>query len=385
MRERLIGRPRVVNCDFPNCLTSAPLPPIKRRFFLAIAVITRLAPAVLLAGSLAFAGCHGCRSGAAPADSPALGLVPAEATAVVRLDLERLRRSKSWQKLIRRRDQDADLRRRYGEMVREFGLDPEQDLRELVVALRPLEEPQRGAFLVVADGNFDEARLVERGRAWLAEHGGGDVREETYHGTRVYAGGADRIEVAFAGRTRMLVGGQGWTRRALDLARGSGTPVTRSALAPLLGKLEDPAALWGALALPSQARQPQGRGVLGGDFEALTAALDLEEGLALRAIAVGTRFEDAERLVERVDSAVAKAKQEALARLLGLDRVLAGIRSRRSGKDARFALTLPQEDLDRLMTQLEGLLGTLKLGQDLSKLRSLGQPRSPASRPVPLP
>ena len=125
-------------------------PPTKRQVYLAAALL------VLFAAIAFFAFQRWSETGSSSRDT-ALAAMPIEANAVVYVDVAELRQSPFAAELyawIPQRQADAE----YSQFVRETGFDYERDLNLVAVAL--IKQGQNTKFLAIADGRFDQKKIV---------------------------------------------------------------------------------------------------------------------------------------------------------------------------------------------------------------------------------
>ncbi|NOY93899.1 MAG: hypothetical protein GXP55_22175 [Deltaproteobacteria bacterium] len=152
----------------------------------------------------------------------ALEVVPVDATAILRVDVRRLRDSKIWRRLVHERGADRGL-----EQLRETcGFDPLKNAHDLVIFVRgDAEEPLAHVGFVLR-GRFDAARLSNCvGRALNQQ--GAELRRTEVAGLPAIAGGRGDSRFAFVG-DRALLGGSLETVRAIARVIASGAPSAAS-------------------------------------------------------------------------------------------------------------------------------------------------------------
>src|SRR5688572_10714144 len=89
-------------------------------------------------------------------DRASLALLPPNATSLVGVDVERLKRTASWRLFEERHARDSH----FDEFVRETGFDPRRDVQDLLLASTAPKE-----FVAVARGTFNRAALTQALRA----------------------------------------------------------------------------------------------------------------------------------------------------------------------------------------------------------------------------
>ena len=151
---------------------------------------------------------------AVAADSDLWKYLPADATAISGIDVERTKNSPFGRYLMEQISADE---KGLAQLSHETGFDPRRDLRTVIVAVAP----DRNQALFVAKGSFDQARILE-----TAKTKQGVVL--VYEGLNVIAAKDESHWIAFLDATTVLGGPAARVRAAITQAK---TPTPQSYLA----------------------------------------------------------------------------------------------------------------------------------------------------------
>jgi hypothetical protein len=224
-------------------------------------MLRRAVPAALFAGLLFTVPAQAGRRGA---EFRSLALVPADSEFVFCVDVFSARKSDLVADLESRFDSVPEAAETYRRFVGETGLDPRQDIDQLVLAGRGVEKGSDPALLIVATGRFGPTRLVEA----LAEKGEGRVEEVA--GTRVWTWSADpsgdagdpppgewrKTALVQADEETILFGEASVVLRALEVVKKIRPPQPKEAkLREMLASVDRRAPVWAVFHSSALARK----------------------------------------------------------------------------------------------------------------------------------
>ncbi len=154
--------------------------------------------AVLVLSTVAFLGYQKWAAPKRPLREELLAQVPSDASAVIFLDFDELRRAPFIRRLYAwapKPQSDAD----YTQFLKDTGFDYERDLDRLAIATR--KRGQESTFFAIADGKFDRAKLSAYASKFgaVAKNGGREVYSVPVGGT------SKKISFAFLKNDRMVL------------------------------------------------------------------------------------------------------------------------------------------------------------------------------------
>jgi len=283
----------------------------------------------------------------------ALEVVPADASAIVRVDVRRLRASKLWRRLVHERGADRGL-----EQLRETcGFDPLKNAHDLVIFVRGDEDEPLAHVGFVLRGRFDAARLSDCvGRALQQQ--GAELRRTSVAGLPAIAAGRGDSRFAFVG-DRALLGGSLETVRAIAHVIASGAPnATSGDLAASYRRVEESTDLTLVAKTPSRWLNSLRRAAATaspGLEAALTDPPLLSLGARLRedlTFDLRLRLSDAagaDRARATVQTSLAQIAQNPSLRVLGIGDLPERIQLTREGPVLRLRASLQGTLLDRTL------------------------------------
>lgn len=334
---------------------------------------------VALVVALTAAGCKK-RPAVAPPPVPvaALQAIPADATAVVGLDVGRLARSALVGRAVDQMlDRDPDLRDRLNGLARACSLDLVKQVKTVHLALGPAVAGPR-ASLLVATGELAEATLTHCLQAGVGA-GGGEVTVRQVGNLTLYRLVAGRHELFFGfGHANTVVIGprEDWVVAGL----GDGPKVETS---PVLGQalttVERTAAMWAVATIDpdlGMALTRVSKGAIAAGPSLVSGSLDPLDGIRATATFAMATERDAQALTDYARGELALGT--IAAQTLGLGKVLAKVGVEQLGMRVRFRVALGDAEVKDVLAAIDR--GTPP-GQDAQPAADAGveAPASPTS------
>ena len=283
----------------------------------------------------------------------ALAVVPADATAILRIDVARLRSSKLWRRLVHERGADQGLE----ELTRTCGFDPLATAHDLVVFVRGDGEEPLAHVGFVLRGQFDAERLSRCVGSALTRDGA-ELRRTQVAGLPAIAGGRGDSRFAFVGHEAVLGGSEQTVTAIADVLAGRAPNATTGELAASYREVSEGADVSLAARTPGRWLAPLRRA-------AAEASPGLERAITLAPLlSAGARLRDGVALDLRVglaDAAGAStadaAARQALTRLdatpglslLGLGALPRQIHIHAQGSELRLSAAFEGALLDRIL------------------------------------
>lgn len=313
--------------------------------------------------ALALGACRGGCVRRAADDGGPLGrtfaLLPQETRLVAALDVAAVRNTRVWQRLTALAQEDAHDRRKIEEFAVRTGVDPIRHIHRITAAF-PDDARRSGHFVLLVEGQgLDEKRLVAyaRDQALLE---GSSIEARTHRGRTVWnRGGADGSAAVFLGPQAVALGASSWVSRVAELASGADIrDAAHGELARLCARISPGRALWFAALVPEDLRRalmadPRFGGAA--SVTRLAAGVDLGPGLDAELVAELSNATDAKVLAERVQASLRQAKGNPRVLLLGLAPYLDAVAVRVQGPTLHLALSLPEAQIDDLLSRVEAL------------------------------
>lgn len=328
----------------------------------------------VLAVALVATGCKGRRAPKAqpPVAVAALAAIPADATAVVGLDVARLARSRLVTRAVDQMlDRDPELRTRLTDLARACSLDLTTQIEQVHLALGPVGSGPRTSLLV-ATGELAEASLTRCLQAGVGS-GGGEVTVRQSGGRTLYRLVAGRRELFFGfGQARTVVLGpsEAWVVAGL----GAGAKVeTSPVLGPALARIDRKAAAWAVATMDPElglALTRLTKGAIATGPRLVSGTLDPLDGVRATAAFTMNGPGDARALADYARGELTLGTLAAQA--LGLGPVLAKVQVAADGAEVRFAVALTD-------AEIKDVLATIDRG------RPPGQDAQPAAAGPPSP
>lgn len=281
-------------------------------------------------------------------DRSLVALLPPNATSLVGVDVERLKRTPAW-----RYWEDQSLRSRdthFDEFTRETGFDPRRDVQELLVASTGEKQ-----FVAVARGTFNVpamTRLLKEKKATV----------ETYRGLEVLGGdGKDQNgRFCFLDDHTALAGTRAEVLGAIDRKVGGGPSlVSNTALLGRAQAISGTHQVWAISSNPGQLvsrNLPPGGNAQASNFARIfntmgytSLALDLSGGLELRAQGICQNGQDAKTLADAVRGLVAFGRLAASEKEPEMMNVFDGIQVEERANELGLTVKLDQPAFEKLL------------------------------------
>lgn len=345
----------------------------------------QVAVSLALAGALATGGAAGCKGKKAAAPPPpvpivALAAIPADATAVVGLDIERLARSRLVERAVAQMfDRDPELRGKLTALAAACKLDLPTQVKQVHLALRQGDGPAR-ASLLVATGQFTEANLT---RCLQAGAGGGEGTVRDLGGRSLYklAAGPRALYFGFGHDDTVVLGpDDAWVQAAL----ADGAKVETSALlGPALAKVDRKAAMWAVATVNPElglALTRLSKGAIAAGPTLVAGTLDPLDGVRASAEFTMTSAADARALADYAKGELAMGTIAAQA--LGVGPALSKVAVAQEGTAVRFRVALTDAEVKDVLAAIDR---GPSAGQDAQPAADAdaGAPDAPAAPTTP--
>lgn len=285
-------------------------------------------------------------------DRSLVALLPQNATSLVGVDVERLKQTPAYRHFEEQSRRSGDTH--FDEFVHETGFDPRRDVSRLLVASTGLEQ-----FVAVAQGTFNVANLTRV----LREKG---ATVESYRGFDLFGpdGNARRRNnegrfVFLDGQT-VLAGSRPEVLAALDRKAAGGPSLANNTA--LLGRAQQISGthqVWAVSDDPGQLvrrnlrrRENAGTSAFARIFQSMrktSFALDLMNGLDLRAFGVCATAQDAKTLADAARGAVAIGRLTASEQEPELLSVFDGIQVEERANELGITVRLDAQSFDKLL------------------------------------
>lgn len=281
-------------------------------------------------------------------DRSLLALLPANATSLVGVDVERLKRTPAWRYWEEQSLRPNDTK--FDEFTRETGFDPRRDVQELLVASTGEKQ-----FVAVARGTFNVSTLT---RAMKAKN----ATVENYRGLEVLgeAGKDQNGRFCFLDDRTVLAGTRPELLGAIDRKLGGGPSLTsNTALLSRAQAISGPHQVWAVSSHPGQLvnrNLPRGGNAQASNFARIfstmsdtSLALDLSGGLELRAQGLCQSGQDAKTLADAVRGLVALGRLSASEKEPEVMNVLDGIQVEERNNELAIKVKLDQPGFEKLL------------------------------------
>ncbi len=306
-------------------------------------------PAVLLLAGLALVRWERPASAQGVAlDRSLLALLPAQATSLVGVDVERLKHTPAWRYWEEQSRRSRDTK--FDEFTRETGFDPRRDVQELLVASAAEKQ-----FVAVARGAFNVSALT---RAMKDKN----ATVENYRGREVLGGaGQDQNgRVCFLDDKTALAGTRPEVLGAIDRKVGGGPSLTSNTA--LLSRAQDIGGthqIWAVSSDPGQLvsrHLPRAGHAQASNFARIfhtmsytSLALDLSGGLELRAQGLCQNGQDAKTLADAVRGLVALGRLSASDKDPEMMNAFDGIQVEERNNELGITAKLDQPSFEKLL------------------------------------
>lgn len=300
----------------------------------------------------------GCKDHKRPAVAPplavaALAAIPADAVAVVGLDVDRLARSNLVARAVAQMlDRDPELRDRLAGLARACSLDLGKQVHSVYLALGPVVSGPR-ASLLVATGDLAEPTLTHCLQAGVGA-GGGDVTVRQVDGRTIYRLVAGRHELFFGfGHADTVVIGprEDWVVAGL----AGGAKVESSAvLGQALSTVDRSAAMWAVATIDpdlGMALTRVSKGAISAGPSLVSGSLDPLDGVRATATFTMSTARDARALTDYARGELALGT--IAAQILGLGPVLAKVGVEQLGMRVRFRVALADAEVKDVLAAID--------------------------------
>jgi len=306
-------------------------------------------PAVLLLAGLALVRWERPASAqGVPLDRSLLALLPANATSLVGVDVERLKRTPAWRYWEEQSLRSHDTK--FDEFTRETGFDPRRDVQELLVASTGEKQ-----FVAVARGAFNVSAMT---RAMKEKN----ATVENYRGLEVLGGdGKDQNgRFCFLDEKTVLAGTRPEVLSAIDRKAGGGPSLTsNTALLSRAQAISGTHQIWAVSSNPGQLvsrnlpragnAQASNLARIFSTMSHTSLALDLSGGLELRAQGLCQSGQDAKTLADAVRGLVALGRLSASDKEPEMMNALDGIQVEERNNELGITVKLDQPNFEKLL------------------------------------
>lgn len=287
----------------------------------------------------------GVRLAQAADTKAALAYVPADAVGVMTIDVDGLRTTPYFQKVVAKLvDADPHVRKKLGELKQHTGFDLIQHVHGVVLAAGPAFPGDDDDFVLIAEAKIDEARLI----AFMQKEGAKLAVKNDASGKH-YAFDNGKGAIAFRGK-HVIVGGTAIFKRALE--KKGPSPKLAAALTPHLSKHV------AFVFQPNAATRAELRKEMP-DFEQLellSGGALLKNGFTLNAVATFTTAAPPAKIAKEANEGLAQVRQDKQAKQMGLDTLISRVKVSAVRTDLRVDVSLTQADLDKLEKLLDQLM-----------------------------
>lgn len=289
----------------------------------------------------------------APVPVAALGAIPADATVVVGLDVDRLASSTMVARAVADMFvRDPGLAARFQRLATDCGVDVTHQIKQVHLALAPGGSGAARRALLVATGRLDEPGLTRCLQAAVGS-GGGDVTVKQTGARSLYrlVEGRHTVYFGFGQADTVVIGpDEAWVETAL----GDGPKVATAALAPYLAAVDQTRALWFVAAMDGDLGDALVRTTKGAIQAAPAAAyaeLDPHDGFAAHAAFAMRSDADAAALTTFATGELALGAMAAQA--LNLGPVVAKVKVAAEGKTVHFRVQLTDAEFKDVLTVVD--------------------------------
>lgn len=210
---------------------------------------------------------------AAPALADDLKSAPADAFAVVRVDVKAITGSALFKDLVTPFQNTPDYKKGMEELQAKAGFDPFKDLSSVTIFLSPGKKGDP-APVIIAEGTFKADKIIELAKKEK-------LAEITDGGAKFLYNAQEDMGVAIT-NTRVVMANKKYMAKAV---KGTGG---QAKLAGLAGKVNQGDAVWFAVNLPAEMKKQMGNNPMANDLQSLRGSLSLAGGGLGLAMAVGT-------------------------------------------------------------------------------------------------
>ncbi|HZS37510.1 MAG TPA: hypothetical protein VFF06_11825 [Polyangia bacterium] len=328
---------------------------------------------IALFGLVAVSASSGCKSSSTASAKEDMQLVPKDSQMVLMANLNRMRNTAMWRKMLDLRDSDPKSKADYDEFVQKCSLDPLKQIDSVFLAF-PQGAGDAKEFAAILRGTFDEAKLVQCARD-QAKKDGADVATSEYGGKKIYTDTKQgQAFAAFLDGKTVAIGGKEWIKKVIDLAAGkkeAGESAKDNAeLMALMKRAKTSDAAWGAGLVPQSARDS-----LKNDPHLSSAAsmkdvygsIDFASGFTADVnVDVGSEA-DAKDLAAKITSQLADTKKNPQIMMMGVATLIDQVKIEARGATFHVGMSYNQQQVDDIINRVKGFLKSLggQMGQGL--------------------
>ncbi len=270
----------------------------------------------------------------------ALKVAPKETTGVVAINIERIKTSPVYKTLMTALSADAEFQKALKEAKDKIGLDLEKDINSIVILL-PANVAE-GQMLVVASGNFDQAKITAAAKA----EGG---VEETVGDQVIIKDKDGQGAVTFAGGL-VLFGTLPMVKSALS----SGGAIASGGVSKLMSAVDTSKDLWVAMEVPASLK---GLDPTLKDINSVTASLDLSAGLGLKLAVDTTSADQAKKLAEMANAGLAQAGKDPTVASIGLAAAVGRTKIAAAGSAINVDISITSAELEAIQKTISAMMG----------------------------
>jgi hypothetical protein len=312
---------------------------------------------VTVAGAVAGCGKKSGDGASAPPEVTGLAAVPASAEVVIAADVARVVDaplvSRAVDQLLQR---DAELAARWQRLHDACKIDIATQVKHVVLAVGPHDGPQPGTgpVLMIATGTLVETELASCVRAMVGQ-GGGSLTAKDVAGHTLYRAKESNRDMffAFGGPTTVVLGSN--EAYVIEALGGGKKVLDNPDMKRWIGLADQKAPLWGAGKVDERVRSGLVKvtaGQVAHGPSAMVISMDPTMGVKLEVDAVMASPSDAKALESFAKQNLALLGMAAQAK--GMEKVVDQITIAVDGSLVRFKATLDTNDVNQLLSGLDG-------------------------------
>jgi hypothetical protein len=320
---------------------------------------------IAFCGILVLAQASGCKSGSSAAAKEDMQLVPKDSQMVLMANLNRMRNTAMWRKMLDLRDSDAQSKQTYDEFVQKCALDPFKQIDSVFLAF-PQGAGDAKEFAAILRGTFDENKLVQCARD-QAKKDGADLATSEYGGKKIYTDTKQGQAFAtFLDPKTVAVGGKEWIKHVIDLAAGKKeageSAKDNPELMALMKRAKTSDAVWGAGLVPQTTRDN-----LKNDPHLSSAAsmkdvfgsVDFAAGFTADVnVDVGSES-DAKDLTAKIGAQLADTKKNPQVMMMGVATLIDQVKLEARGSTFHVGMAFNQQQVDDIINRVKGFMKSL--------------------------
>lgn len=281
--------------------------------------------------------------------NPALRYVPPESVAVLGVDLDGLKKSPFFRRILKHVTEDPGIKRDLERTKRKLGFDLINDLNGfLIVATKEFVDDNK-QFALIAETKLDQAQII----TGLERRGERMRPQKGAHGP-YFSFARGKANLAFRG-PYLIAGGAKAVQASMKSAGSPKSPPSK--FQKRLSKLAQGKQIFAHGKLPPQLQQQLARKHQGlGALQQLSLGLTVQGGLKAQLVAKLDSPSAANKLTTLLRKELDALRQNRQLRAMGLASYLNAIRIKQRPSAIALGLALSDEQLQRLGDQLEAIL-----------------------------